>query len=63
MLLSSFLSIGLHLLTWVLACFWIFTVILGNPDGTEKKDDGRVAVLGVMKWWQRWLGYARRSST
>lgn len=61
LILSVFLCIGLLPVTWIVAFFWIFAMILGNPDGTERKDDGRAAVLGVMRWWQSWLGYARSS--
>ncbi|KAL2832944.1 hypothetical protein BDW59DRAFT_94303 [Aspergillus cavernicola] len=60
LLLSSFMSFGLLLLAWTAAFFWVFAMILGNPDGTERKDDGRAAVLGVARWWQIWLGRARK---
>lgn len=60
LLCSLFLSIGVALTTWVAACFWIFAAMLGNPDGTERKDDGRAAVLGVRNWWERWLLRALR---
>lgn len=60
LLLSAFLCAPLLLVTWIVACFWVFAKIMGNPDGTERKDDGRTAVLGVTHWWQRWLAYARR---
>lgn len=62
LLLSSFLSIALLLIAWIAAFFWVFAMVLGNPDGTERKDDGRAAVLGVCRWWQIWLGKARRKS-
>ncbi|KAL2872687.1 uncharacterized protein BJX67DRAFT_376484 [Aspergillus lucknowensis] len=62
LLLSSLMSFGLLLLAWTAAFFWIFAMILGNPDGTERKDDGRAAVLGVTRWWQIWLGKGRQSS-
>ncbi|KAL4876048.1 hypothetical protein BJY04DRAFT_200493 [Aspergillus karnatakaensis] len=61
LLLSSLMSFGLFLLAWTAAFFWIFAMMLGNPDGTERKDDGRAAVLGVTRWWQLWLGRARSS--
>ncbi|KAL4910158.1 hypothetical protein BDW74DRAFT_173621 [Aspergillus multicolor] len=61
LLLSSLTSLGLLLLAWIAAFFWVFAMILGNPDGTERKDDGRAAVLGVSRWWQLWLGKARLS--
>ncbi|KAI9367179.1 hypothetical protein BJX61DRAFT_538274 [Aspergillus egyptiacus] len=60
LLLSSLMSFGLLLLAWTAAFFWIFAMILGNPDGTERKDDGRAAVLGVSRWWQLWLGRGRK---
>ncbi|OJJ47085.1 hypothetical protein ASPZODRAFT_44929, partial [Penicilliopsis zonata CBS 506.65] len=59
LLLSAFLCIPLVLATWTTACFWVFAAVLGNPDGTERRDDGQTAVLGVGKWWQRWLSKAR----
>ncbi|CRG88987.1 hypothetical protein PISL3812_06022 [Talaromyces islandicus] len=58
--LAPILSLGLLLAVWTAAFFWIFAMIMGNPDGTEKKDDGRVAVLGVNAWWQTWLRKSRR---
>ena len=60
LLLSPFYSIAILLLVWTAAFFWLFTMVMGNPDGTERKDDGRAAVLGVCKWWQKWLRKARR---
>ncbi|KAL4783066.1 hypothetical protein BJX76DRAFT_348842 [Aspergillus varians] len=62
LILSSLMSFGLLLLAWTAAFFWVFAMILGNPDGTERKDDGRAAVLGVTRWWQIWLGKARSPS-
>jgi hypothetical protein len=61
LLLAPFLSFGLLLAVWTAAFFWIFAMILGNPDGTERKDDGRAAVLGVNGWWQKWLGKSRKN--
>ncbi|KAJ5907703.1 hypothetical protein N7495_000385 [Penicillium taxi] len=57
---SPFFSLALLLFAWTAAFFWVFTKVMGNPDGTERKDDGRAAVLGVCKWWQKWLGKARK---
>lgn len=48
------------LAVWTAAFFWIFAITLGNPDGTEKGDDGRAAVLGVNGWWQKWLRKSRK---
>ncbi|KAJ5780198.1 hypothetical protein N7457_005358 [Penicillium paradoxum] len=61
LVLSPFLSIVILLFAWTAAFFWVFTMVLGNPDGTERKDDGRTAVLGVCKWWRSWLCKARKS--
>ncbi|KAJ5123928.1 uncharacterized protein N7515_007753 [Penicillium bovifimosum] len=61
LLLSPLASIVILLFAWTAAFFWIFSMILGNPDGTERKDDGRTAVLGVCKWWRSWLCKARKS--
>ncbi|THC87014.1 hypothetical protein EYZ11_013540 [Aspergillus tanneri] len=60
LILSSFLSVAFLLLVWTAAFFWVFAMVLGNPDGTERKDDGRAAVLGVCKWWHMWLCKARK---
>ncbi|KAJ5112627.1 hypothetical protein N7532_000672 [Penicillium argentinense] len=62
LVLSPFFSIAILLLAWTAAFFWIFTMMMGNPDGTERKDDGRAAVIGVCKWWRTWLGKARKLS-
>uniref|UniRef100_A0A093USY4 Acylphosphatase n=1 Tax=Talaromyces marneffei PM1 TaxID=1077442 RepID=A0A093USY4_TALMA len=59
--LAPFLCFGLLLAVWIAAFFWIFAMILGNPDGTERKDDGRAAVLGVNRWWQTWLTKGRKA--
>lgn len=60
LLISPLLSIVILLFAWTAAFFWVFTMVMGNPDGTERKDDGRAAVLGVCKWWRTWLGKARK---
>jgi hypothetical protein len=59
-LLSPFVSVGVAFAAWVAASFWVFATIMGNPDGTERKDDGKAAVLGVRNWWERWLTRAIR---
>ncbi|KAJ5505047.1 hypothetical protein N7463_007921 [Penicillium fimorum] len=61
LVLSPLLSIAILLFAWTAAFFWVFSMVLGNPDGTERKDDGRTAVLGVCKWWRSWLCKARIS--
>lgn len=59
-LTSPILSIGVALVSWIVAVFWLFALIMGNPDGTEKRDDGRAAVLMVRDWWERYFLYAIR---
>ncbi|KAJ5173620.1 uncharacterized protein N7500_001551 [Penicillium coprophilum] len=61
LVLSPLFSIVILLFAWTAAFFWVFSMVLGNPDGTERKDDGRTAVLGVCKWWRTWLCKARKS--
>lgn len=54
-LAAPLLSTGVAIAAWVSASFWIFAITMGNPDGTEKRDDGRATVLGVRNWWERYL--------
>ncbi|CAL5869758.1 uncharacterized protein PFLUO_LOCUS3988 [Penicillium psychrofluorescens] len=60
LMLSVFGCLAILLSVWTAAFFWVFAMMLGNPDGTERRDDGRAAVLGVCKWWQTWLAKARK---
>ncbi|KAJ5702944.1 hypothetical protein N7488_010492 [Penicillium malachiteum] len=62
LVLSPFFSIAIVLFAWTAAAFWVFAMVMGNPDGTERSDDGRAAVLGVCKWWRTWLGKSRHLS-
>lgn len=59
-LISPLVSIGVVLAAWVSGGFWVFTFIMGNPDGTERCDDGRDAVLSVRNWWEKFLLKATR---
>lgn len=52
---SPFLSMGVALAAWIVAIYWIFAAIVGDPDGTEGGDDGRATVLGLRGWWESWL--------
>ncbi|OXV06356.1 hypothetical protein Egran_05876 [Elaphomyces granulatus] len=61
LVLSPLVTLCLLLAVWTAALFWVFSVILGNPDGNERKDDGRAAVLGVNVWWQKWLARSRNN--
>lgn len=57
LVLSPLLALAMLLLAWIAAFFWVFALLLGNPDGTERKDDGRAAVLGVCRWWRVCLAW------
>jgi len=57
---SPFISFGNVIAAWIVAIFWIFALIMGNPDGTERRDDGRASVLALRDWWERCLLFAVR---
>lgn len=52
-IISPLLSVGVAVAAWIAAAFWLFALMMGNPDGTERGDDGRAAVLGVRNWWEK----------
>jgi len=54
-IISPFVSLGVALAEWVAALFWLFAVIIGNPDGTERRDDGRAFVLAIRDWCETFL--------
>ncbi len=54
-LAAPIFSLGVAIAAWVSASFWVFAIIMGNPDGTERRDDGRATVLAVRNWWERYL--------
>ncbi|KAL9115238.1 MAG: hypothetical protein Q9227_001032 [Pyrenula ochraceoflavens] len=60
LLISPLLSIGVALAAWVAASFWLFALMMGNPDGTERGDDGRNTVVLVRDWWEKCLLKAER---
>jgi hypothetical protein len=49
------LSICFAFFSWIAAIFWLFAITMGNPDGTEKRDDGRATVLMARNRWERYL--------
>jgi hypothetical protein len=53
--LSPVVSMGVAVAEWIAAPFWIFAIMMGNPDGTERRDDGRATVLAVRNWWEQCL--------
>lgn len=59
-LVAPVISLGVTLAAWVAASFWLFALIMGNPDGTERGDDGRNTVILVRNWWEKWLLRAAR---
>ncbi|KAF2768601.1 hypothetical protein EJ03DRAFT_253311, partial [Teratosphaeria nubilosa] len=54
-MLSPFMSLGVMFMAWVLAAYWLCSAILGDPAGMDKRDDGRDTVLGIRRWWEKWL--------
>ncbi|KAJ9634028.1 uncharacterized protein PV06_08518 [Exophiala oligosperma] len=58
--ISPLISLGNAVAAWIVAVFWLFAIIMGNPDGTEKRDDGRATVLMLRDWWEKCLLYAVR---
>lgn len=52
---SPLLSIGVSISAWIAAVFWLFTLTMGNPDGTERRDDGRATVLMIRNWWEKFF--------
>lgn len=58
--LSPLYAICMSAAAWVAAGFWVFVTLMGDPDGQDGKDDGREAVMGVRRWWERWVQRAIR---
>ncbi|RMZ76819.1 hypothetical protein DV738_g4665, partial [Chaetothyriales sp. CBS 135597] len=54
-LVLPIVSFGMAFFAWVAAVFWLFTLTMGNPDGTEKRDDGRATVLGARNYLEKYL--------
>ncbi|RMZ75661.1 hypothetical protein DV737_g5191, partial [Chaetothyriales sp. CBS 132003] len=54
-------SLALAFFAWVAAVFWLFALMMGNPDGTEKRDDGRATVLGARNYLEKYLLSALRN--
>ncbi|KAF2263224.1 hypothetical protein CC78DRAFT_288505 [Lojkania enalia] len=59
-LFSSIVAIGVAVAAWTAAFFWFFSAILGDPAGQDGHNDGRDSILGVRRWWDRWLSRALR---
>lgn len=54
-MINPFLSLVLMFVAWVFAAYWVVSLVLGDPAGMDKRDDGRDAVLSLRKWWEMWL--------
>lgn len=54
-ILSPFLSFIMMFAAWVLAIYWMSSKMVGDPAGQDKRDDGKETVLGLRRWWERWL--------
>lgn len=59
-LLSPLASIGMMIVAWVVAVFWLLTMVVGDPAGVDKRDDGRETVLAIRNWWEGWLARSMR---
>ena len=54
-ILSPFLSFVVMFAAWTLAVYWVSSAMVGDPAGQDKRDDGKESVLGLRRWWERWL--------
>ena len=54
-IISPFLSFVMMFASWTLAVYWVSSKIVGDPAGQDKRDDGKETVLGLRRWWERWL--------
>ena len=54
-MLSPFLSFVMMFAAWILAVYWLSSACVGDPAGQDKRDDGKETVLGLKKWWEKWL--------
>ncbi|KAH7090397.1 hypothetical protein FB567DRAFT_589793 [Paraphoma chrysanthemicola] len=61
-LFSPVIAFGVAIAAWTAAGFWFFSSILGDPGGHDggRHNDGKESILGVRKWWERWLSRALR---
>lgn len=59
-LFAPFVALGVAIGAWTAACFWFFSMILGDPAGQDGHNDGKESILGVRNWWDRWLSRGLR---
>jgi hypothetical protein len=59
--IAPLLSICFAFFSWIASVFWLFAITMGNPDGTEKRDDGRATVLMARNRWEKCLLIALRN--
>nr|POE65868.1 hypothetical protein CFP56_57558 [Quercus suber] len=52
LLVSPLLSMGMMLVSWVVAVYWASSLVVGDPAGLDKGDDGRDTVLALRRWWE-----------
>nr|POE46885.1 hypothetical protein CFP56_00217 [Quercus suber] len=55
LLVSPLLSMGMMLVSWVVAIYWASSLVVGDPAGLDKQDDGKDTVLALRNWWEKWL--------
>ncbi|KAH3945340.1 hypothetical protein HBI56_073360 [Parastagonospora nodorum] len=59
-LFSPLIAFGVAIAAFTAALFWFFSSILGDPGGHDGHNDGKESILGVRKWWERWLSRGLR---
>jgi hypothetical protein len=61
-LFSPIVAIGVAIAAWTAAFFWFFSAILGDPAGQDEgHNDGKDSLLGVRRWWDKWLSRGLKS--
>jgi len=55
-LLAPVLAMGISMWAWIVAIYWTFAAMVGNPDGLDGRNDGRELVLYLRGFWlDGWL--------
>lgn len=60
LLAAPVVAMGVAAWAWIVAIYWLFAAMVGNPDGLDGRNDGRELVLDLREWWIRWLMKAVR---
>lgn len=57
---GAFLSMGIAGWSAVLGVYWVFALIIGNPDGLDGRSEGREMALATRAKWIKWLHLSLR---